>query len=98
MLYLEVPNVRSLSHAADRWHYHFHDDPTHKRLYSQEELCNAVMAAGGKVLECGFANTPLKWLLSLPRAVLGLMLGRSVGHLFVHTRKAITYLVATRPA
>jgi hypothetical protein len=48
------------------------------------------------VLECGFAKTPLKTLLSLPRAAMGLLLGHPVGHLFVHGRNAITYLVATR--
>lgn len=90
VLCLEVPSLRSLSHAAARWHYHFHDDSTHKPLYSLEELCNAVTAAGGKVLECGIAKTPLKWLLSLPRAVLGLMLRHSAGHLFVQSRKEMT--------
>ncbi|MDQ2780482.1 MAG: class I SAM-dependent methyltransferase [Pseudomonadota bacterium] len=97
-LYLEVPNVRSLQRAASRYSYHFHDDPTHKRLYSHEELCNAVMDAGGKVVECGAAGTPLKTLLSLPRALLALLTGRQLGHLFVHSRGAITYLVARRPA
>lgn len=97
ILYLEVPNIRSVSHVAGRLHYHFHDDPTHKRLYAPEALCNAVMDAGGKVLVCGDANTPMKTLLSIPRAVFGLLRGRAVGHLFVHSRRAITYLVATRP-
>jgi|GEM_PF-3138606 len=97
VLYLEVPNVLSLSYAASRYRYHFHDDPTHKRIYSREELCNAVISAGGRVIECGAANTPLKSLFSLPRALMGLIRGESVGHLFVHHRGAITYLAATRP-
>lgn len=97
-LYLEVPNVRSLSRAASRFVYHFHDDPTHKRLYSTEELCNAVIGAGGQVVACGAAGTPLKTLLSLPRAVLALLRGQPLGHLFVHSRGAITFLVARRPA
>jgi SAM-dependent methyltransferase len=97
-LYIEVPNVRSLSHVGDRWHYHFHDDPTHKRLYAPEQLCNAVMDAGGKIIECGHANTPMKTLLSIPRAIFGVLTAARVGHLFVHSRGAITYLVAQRPA
>jgi len=96
-LYLEVPNALSLARASSRFSYHFHDDPTHKRLYSREELCNAVFDAGGKVLECGAAGTPLKTLASLPRALLALLRGQPLGHLFVHGRGAITYLVARRP-
>jgi SAM-dependent methyltransferase len=96
-LYVEVPNVLSLARAASRFSYHFHDDPTHKRLYSREELCNAVFDAGGKVVACGAAGTPLKTLLSLPRALLALLRGQPLGHLFVHSRGAITYLVARRP-
>ena len=98
VLYLEVPNVRSLGRAASRFVYHFHDDPTHKRLYTPEDLCNAVMDAGGKVIACGAAGTPLKALMTFPRALLGLLRGRPVGHLLVHSRRAITYLAATRPA
>lgn len=98
MLYVEVPNVRSLGRASSRYTYHFHDDPTHKRLYSPEELCNAVISAGGKIVECGAAGTPLKTLLSLPRALLALLRGQPLGHLFVHSRGAITYIVARRPA
>ena len=97
VLYLEVPNVRSLGRATSCLVYHFHDDPTHKRLYTPEDLCNAVMAAGGKVIACGAAGTPLKRLMALPRALLGLLRGKAVGHLFVHSRQAITYLAATRP-
>jgi SAM-dependent methyltransferase len=97
ILYLEVPNVLSLARASSRFSYHFHDDPTHKRLYSREELCNAVIDAGGKVVECGAASTPLKTLLSLPRAAVALLRGQPLGHLFVHGRGAITYLVARRP-
>ena len=97
VLYLEVPNVRSLGRAPSRFSYHFHDDPTHKRLYTPEDLCNTVLAAGGKVIACGAADTPLKSLLAVPRALLGLLRGQSVGHLFVHGRRAITYLAATRP-
>jgi len=97
-LYLEVPNIRSLRRASSRFSYHFHDDPTHKRLYSEEELCNAVISAGGKIVECGAASTPLKTLLSLPRALLSLLRGQPLGHLFVHSRGAITYIVARRPA
>jgi SAM-dependent methyltransferase len=97
VLYLEVPNIRSLNHPASRLHYHFHDDPTHKRLYTDEALCNAVMDAGGKVMACGAAGTPLKTLASLPRALWGLLRGQPVGHLFVHSRRAITYLAAKRP-
>jgi len=97
VLYLEVPNVLSVSRAASRFNYHFHDDPTHKRLYSREDLCNAVLNAGGKIVECGAAGTPLKTLLSLPRALLALLRGLPVGHFFVHGRGAITYLVAQLP-
>jgi SAM-dependent methyltransferase len=94
MLYVEVPNILTLRRRADRFHYHFHDDPTHKRLYTPEQLCNAVMDAGGKVIECGAANTPVKRWMSYPRAVWGLLKGVTVGHLFVHNRRGITYLVA----
>ena len=97
VLYLEVPNVLSLGHPASRWSYHFHDDPTHKRFYTPEALCNAVMDAGGKVMACGAAGTPLKTLASLPRALWGVLRGQAVGHLFVHRRGAITYLAARRP-
>jgi hypothetical protein len=90
--------VRALAHVADRWHYHFHDDPTHKRLYTPEQLCNAVFDAGGEVLECGAATTLWKSIASLPRALLAVLRGQPVGHLFVHARGAITYLVARRHA
>jgi len=72
VLYAEFPSIRTLRHNKSIFSYHFHDDETHKKLYKLEDLCNIAFERGLKVISCGPVSTPLKNLLSLPRAFIAL--------------------------
>lgn len=95
-LYVEVPSIRTAYRAKTRWNYHFHDDPTHKRFYRLEDLANAAIRNVCSVVSCGPVSTPLKDLLSLPRASLSLARGRAWGPYLLHLQRKIDHILVQR--
>ena len=51
-IYIETPSLRTLWLPSAIGFLHFHDDVTHKRLYSVYEIANTLLADGIKIV-CG---------------------------------------------
>ncbi len=66
--YLEFPSPRSLKFPSARHTLYFHDDPTHVRPYSAEEVATIVMQCGLKVVAAG-RRRYLPYLMLLPLAI-----------------------------
>jgi len=98
ILYAEVPSIRTAFKRKRRHSYHFHDDPTHISIYSLEDLANAILRADCKIVSCGPISTPLKTLISLPRALLGMMRGQGFGPFLLHMQGKVDHIMAMKPA
>ena len=97
VLYAEFPSIRTAMTRKTRNTYHFHDDPTHKAFYRLEDLANIAMREHCKVASCGPVSTPLKDVLSLPRALIGWMLGKGWGPYLLHFQRKIDHIMIVRP-
>lgn len=91
-IYCEFPSLRTAMSKKTRYSYHFHDDPTHKRFYSLEMLANLSMASGCQVVSCGPASTPVKDILSLPRAAIDMARGKGYGSALLFLQRKIDYM------
>ncbi len=97
LLYAEFPSIRTLNKRKNFFRYHFHDDKTHKRVYQLETLANAAMSNGLKVVSCGAASTFLKDFLSIPRALLMLIRGKSPGAHLLFLERKIDFILVQNP-
>lgn len=95
--YAEFPSLRTAYRRASAWGYHFHHDPTHRRVYGLETLANLAMDRGCRVLSCGPVSTPLKNLLALPRAAIAGLRGEAPGAFLPHFRGLIDHMHVVRP-
>ena len=93
VLYAEFPSIRTLGRKKSIFSYHFHDDETHKKLYKLEDLCNIAFERGLKVISCGPVSTPLKNLLSLPRAFIALFTRDVAGSHLLHLSRKIDHML-----
>jgi SAM-dependent methyltransferase len=74
VIYVEYPGVRSLNvPRAKRGFLHFHDDPTHVRIYSVPKISNVLLNAGCQILRAGTRRDPLRLSLSPIFAVRGIL-------------------------
>ena len=96
VLYAEFPSIRTLRHKKSIFSYHFHDDETHKKLYKLEDLCNIAFERGLKVISCGPVSTPLKNLLSLPRAFIALCTRDVAGSHLLHLSHKVDHIIIKR--
>ena len=53
VIYVEYPGKRSLTLPSMRETLNFHDDPTHVRLYSVDEVSEVLQGAGARVIKAG---------------------------------------------
>lgn len=53
VLYVEYPGAKSLSLPSMQETLNFHDDPTHVRLYSVNEVSRVLEGAGARVIDAG---------------------------------------------
>lgn len=79
VIYIEWPGIGSLQvpHAKTGF-MHFHDDPTHVRLYSVGEVSNIVLRSGCKIIRAGTRRDPLRFMLSPVLALRALILKRDM--------------------
>lgn len=97
IIYAEFPSIETMRAEKNKYNYHFHDDPTHKRVYCLETLANIAMDKGLKILSCGNAGTMLKNILGIPRACYALLKGAPPGPQLLFLQKKISYIAAVRP-
>lgn len=97
ILYVEVPSIRTAFKRKSRLSYHFHDDPTHISVYSLETLANVILRSDCKLVSCGPISTPLKSLISVPRALLGVLRGQGYGPFLLHMQGKIDHIMAIKP-
>jgi SAM-dependent methyltransferase len=96
-VYFETPHSKTLTlpSAAGRFTLNFHDDPTHLRLVTMEELGRQT-GAGGLVVEA--AGTSRNWLFAALHPVFCLLpASRKKFTARVHWLGWSAYLVARRP-
>ena len=75
IVYIEFPGVRSLAVPhAKRGFLHFHDDPTHVRLYSVGEVSNVLLRSGCSIVRAGTRRDPYRLLLSPALALRGIIM------------------------
>jgi predicted SAM-dependent methyltransferase len=96
VLYVEYPSVRTVFKKKTSRSYHFHDDPTHCRVYQVEELVNIAFKENCNVISCGPISTPLKSLMSIPRAIFNMILGRPYGSYLLFPTGKIDHVLACR--
>jgi trans-aconitate methyltransferase len=96
VLYAEFPSLRTAYAAKRSGSYHFHDDPTHRTFYHLEDLANLAITGGCRVVSCGPVSTPLKNLLSVPRAVIGWARGQGYGPYLLHLQRKIDHILVRR--
>jgi trans-aconitate methyltransferase len=96
VLYAEFPSLRTAARRKKGKSYHFHDDPTHRRVYRLEDLANLTFDAKCRVLSCGPISTPLKDSLAVPRAVVGWLRGQGAQPYLVHTLRKIDHIMVQR--
>jgi SAM-dependent methyltransferase len=58
-IYIETPSLRTLRLPSAIGFLHFHDDSTHKRLYSIYEIANALLVDGIKIVRGGRRRDPV---------------------------------------
>lgn len=63
LLYAEFPGERSRRLPSMRGTLNFHDDPTHVRLFTHQEVSAIVVAGGLRVLRAGTRRDPVGILL-----------------------------------
>ncbi|MSU57888.1 MAG: SAM-dependent methyltransferase [Pedosphaera sp.] len=96
--YFETPHPKTLHlpSAAGRFTLNFHDDPTHVRLVTTEELSVPLQKLG---LSCEAAGTSRNWFFAATHPVFSLLPGsRKKFTARVHWLGWSAYLVARRPA
>lgn len=98
VFYAEYPSIRTARQKKTRYSYHFHDDPTHRRLYAPETLANIALNQGLKIVSCGYASAPLKTLGAIPRAALMFFSGKPYGSSLLFMQKKIDYILVQKPA
>ncbi len=62
-IYIESPSMRTINYPSALGFMNFYDDPTHKRLYSDQEVIRSLQSCDLRVTHVGY-----RW--SWPRAVL----------------------------
>lgn len=80
VIYIEYPGAKSLNvpHAKPGKFLHFHDDPTHVRVYSVPEVSNVMLRSGCMIVRAG-TRRDLPRLLATPLLALrGLLVYRHV--------------------
>ncbi len=76
--YIEYPGKKSLQLPSMHGTLNFHDDPTHVRVYSVEELQKIFEDRGCKVLRSGTRRNPWNILAMPARAVGSLIKGKKM--------------------
>ncbi len=95
-IYFETPHPKTLHlpSAAGRFTFNFHDDPTHIRLVTMEELARAVAAEGLAVEKAGVSRN---WLFAAAHPLFRLLPpSRKKYTAHVHWLGWSAYLVARR--
>jgi 2-polyprenyl-3-methyl-5-hydroxy-6-metoxy-1,4-benzoquinol methylase len=70
VLYIESPSVRTINYPSAIGFMNFYDDPTHKRLYFDNEIIHTLQATGLRVLFTGFRRTLARTILLPPISLL----------------------------
>jgi SAM-dependent methyltransferase len=80
LIYIEYPGPKSLSAPrSPRGCLHFHDDPTHVRLYALHEVVNVLLDNGLKVIKAGTRRDKIRLLMTPVFLLRGLQRGDILG-------------------
>jgi len=66
VIYIETPSVKTLKYPSGIGFFNFHDDPTHKKVYSYRELSNLLIKNKCKVVKAGIRRDPIRLIFYSP--------------------------------
>jgi len=66
VIYIETPSEKTLKYPSGKGFFNFHDDPTHKKVYSYRELSNLLIKNGLIVLKAGIRRDVYRLYLYSP--------------------------------
>jgi SAM-dependent methyltransferase len=69
-IYIETPSIRTLALPSADGFLNFHDDSTHKRLYSIVDIANALLSSRVKIVKAARRRDPVGFFLLGPLALL----------------------------
>jgi hypothetical protein len=93
ILYIEMPSIRTAGKRKKNGSYHFHDDSTHCKFIDLIKYGNIALEKKCKIISMGPVSTPLKNILSIPRALLGIITGKGWGPYLLHMQGKIDHML-----
>ena len=66
VIYIETPSEKTLKYPSGIGFFNFHDDPTHKKVYSYRKISNVLIKNNCKVIKAGIRRDPLRLIFYSP--------------------------------
>lgn len=66
IIYIETPSVKTLKYPSGIGFFNFHDDPTHKKVYSYRKLSNILIKNDCKVIKAGIRRDRFRIIFYSP--------------------------------
>lgn len=66
VIYIETPSVKTLKYPSGIGFFNFHDDSTHKKVYSYREISNFLISSNCKVVKAGIRRDPIRLIFYSP--------------------------------
>jgi SAM-dependent methyltransferase len=70
VIYIESPSARTINYPSAIGFMNFYDDPTHKRLYFDNEIVQTLQKSGLRMVYVGFRRTWARTILVPPIAII----------------------------
>lgn len=66
VIYIETPSKKTLKYPSGIGFFNFHDDPTHKKVYSYRKLSNILIKNNCNVIKAGIRRDPVRLIFYSP--------------------------------
>lgn len=66
IIYIETPSIKTLKYPSGIGFFNFHDDSTHKKIYSFSKLSNILIKNKCKVIKAGIRRDPIRLIFYSP--------------------------------
>jgi len=66
VIYIETPSVKTLTYPSGIGFFNFHDDSTHRKVYSYRDLSNLLIINNCKVVKAGIRRDPVRLIFYSP--------------------------------
>jgi hypothetical protein len=65
-IYIETPSKKTLKYPSGIGFFNFHDDPSHKKVYSYRKLSNILIKNNCKIIKAGIRRDPIRLVFYTP--------------------------------